>query len=148
MRRKGHFPSSQIALIVTFANYPVKYSNHVVYLVGLILFDEPLVILIVTFPQEWTHEFFYYCLKVSYNLVDDLDNINEELFPKVRDLEFLDCILEEGEMLYIPPKWWHYVRSLTTSLSVSFWWNDSGNSSVSWSFDLFSMPFCLLVFCV
>ncbi|PON69744.1 JmjC domain containing protein [Parasponia andersonii] len=61
----------------------------------------------------------------------DLDNIDEALFPKVQDLEFLDCILEEGEMLYIPPKWWHYVRSLTTSLSVSFWWSDSGNSTVS-----------------
>ncbi|CAI0412752.1 unnamed protein product [Linum tenue] len=62
----------------------------------------------------------------------DLDNIDEKQFPKLHDLEFLDCILEEGEMLYIPPKWWHYVRSLTTSLSVSFWWNnDSGSSSMS-----------------
>ncbi|KAL5566581.1 hypothetical protein UlMin_029745 [Ulmus minor] len=61
----------------------------------------------------------------------DLDNINEEQFPKVRDLEFLDCILEEGEMLYIPPKWWHYVRSLTTSFSVSFWWSTSESSSAS-----------------
>lgn len=54
----------------------------------------------------------------------DLDNIDEREFPKVHDLEFQDCILEEGEMLYIPPKWWHYVRSLTTSFSVSFWWSD------------------------
>ncbi|XWS73496.1 hypothetical protein CRYUN_Cryun02cG0134200 [Craigia yunnanensis] len=61
----------------------------------------------------------------------DLDSIDEVEFPKVRDLEFLDCILEEGEMLYIPPKWWHYVRSLTRSFSVSFWWSDSGSSTVS-----------------
>ncbi|KAG6588179.1 Lysine-specific demethylase JMJ30 [Cucurbita argyrosperma subsp. argyrosperma] len=54
----------------------------------------------------------------------DLDNIDEKEFPKVVDLDFVDCILEEGEMLYIPPKWWHYVRSLTTSFSVSFWWNN------------------------
>ena len=59
----------------------------------------------------------WFCLKV------DLDNIDEEEFPKVVDLEFMDCILGEGEMLYIPPKWWHYVRSLTTSFSVSFWWS-------------------------
>ncbi|KAK4608289.1 hypothetical protein RGQ29_001910 [Quercus rubra] len=57
----------------------------------------------------------------------DLDNIDETQFPKVHDLEFQDCILEEGEMLYIPPKWWHYVRSLTPSLSVSFWWSDIQN---------------------
>ncbi|XP_073269466.1 lysine-specific demethylase JMJ30 isoform X1 [Primulina huaijiensis] len=54
----------------------------------------------------------------------DLDDIDEQEFPKVLDLDFIDCILEEGEMLYIPPKWWHYVRSLTTSFSVSFWWNN------------------------
>ncbi|XP_071701212.1 lysine-specific demethylase JMJ30 [Rutidosis leptorrhynchoides] len=55
----------------------------------------------------------------------DLDNMDPNEFPKIEDAEFMDCILEEGEMLYIPPKWWHYVRSLTTSLSVSFWWSAS-----------------------
>ncbi|GER25069.1 2-oxoglutarate (2OG) and Fe(II)-dependent oxygenase superfamily protein [Striga asiatica] len=59
----------------------------------------------------------------------DLDNIDEKEFPRILDLEFVDCILEEGEMLYIPPKWWHYVRSLTPSFSVSFWWSHEGNSS-------------------
>lgn len=43
----------------------------------------------------------------------------------------MDCILEEGEMLYIPPKWWHYVRSLTMSFSVSFWWSKETDSSSS-----------------
>ncbi|KAK7262554.1 hypothetical protein RJT34_30128 [Clitoria ternatea] len=61
----------------------------------------------------------------------DLDDIDERKFPKVQDLEFVDCILEEGEMLYIPPKWWHYVRSLTTSLSVSFWWSEGETSDAS-----------------
>ena len=63
------------------------------------------------------------CLKV------DLDNIDEKKYPKVQDLEFVDCILEEGEMLYIPPKWWHYVRSLTNSFSVSFWWSAGETSA-------------------
>ncbi|OIV99422.1 hypothetical protein TanjilG_17232 [Lupinus angustifolius] len=58
----------------------------------------------------------------------DLDDIDERKFPKVADLEFVDCILEEGEMLYIPPKWWHYVRSLTPSCSVSFWWSEGESS--------------------
>uniref|UniRef100_A0A166GV34 JmjC domain-containing protein n=1 Tax=Daucus carota subsp. sativus TaxID=79200 RepID=A0A166GV34_DAUCS len=59
----------------------------------------------------------------------DLDNIDEKQFPNIQNLEFMDCILEEGEMLYIPPKWWHYVRSLTTSFSVSFWWSELENST-------------------
>jgi hypothetical protein len=53
----------------------------------------------------------------------DLDNIDLNEFPTVESLEFIDCILVEGDLLYIPPKWWHYVRSLPTSFSVSFWWH-------------------------
>lgn len=55
----------------------------------------------------------------------DLDNIDVKEFPMTEDLEFMDNILEEGDLLYIPPKWWHYVRSLSTSFSVSFWWRTS-----------------------
>ncbi|RNJ57297.1 hypothetical protein D7B24_006204 [Verticillium nonalfalfae] len=40
-----------------------------------------------------------------------------------RSLKYWECILEEGDMLYIPIGWWHYVRSLSVSFSVSFWWN-------------------------
>eukprot|EP01127_Copromyxa_protea_P010474 TRINITY_DN2547_c1_g1_i2.p1 TRINITY_DN2547_c1_g1~~TRINITY_DN2547_c1_g1_i2.p1 ORF type:complete len:162 (-),score=29.91 TRINITY_DN2547_c1_g1_i2:55-540(-) len=43
-------------------------------------------------------------------------------FPLVEQAEFVECILQPGELLYIPPKFWHYVRSLSTSFSVSFWW--------------------------
>jgi lysine-specific demethylase 8 len=44
-------------------------------------------------------------------------------FLKFPEARFVDCILEEGECLYIPVGWWHYVRSLSVSFSVSFWWN-------------------------
>lgn len=44
-------------------------------------------------------------------------------FPLFKDADFVDCILEEGECLYIPVGWWHYVRSLSVSFSVSFWFN-------------------------
>lgn len=52
----------------------------------------------------------------------DLENVDESEFPKFSDVPYLECILNEGEMLYIPPKWWHFVKSLSTSFSVSFWW--------------------------
>lgn len=38
-------------------------------------------------------------------------------------VEYWECILREGDTLLIPMGWWHYVRSLTVSFSVSFWWN-------------------------
>ena len=44
-------------------------------------------------------------------------------FEKFFEAQYVDCVLEPGEMLYVPRGWWHYVRSLSTSFSVSFWWN-------------------------
>ena len=43
-------------------------------------------------------------------------------FPLFPDEPFFDGILESGQAMYIPPGWWHYVKSLTPSASVSFWW--------------------------
>lgn len=40
-----------------------------------------------------------------------------------KDIPFVDCILEPGDTLYIPIGWWHYVRGLSVSFSVSIWWN-------------------------
>lgn len=47
----------------------------------------------------------------------------DESFPLFKDAQYVETILQEGECLYIPVGWWHYVRSLTVSFSVSFWWN-------------------------
>ena len=36
--------------------------------------------------------------------------------------KYVEGILEPGDGLFIPLGWWHYVRSLDMSFSVSFWW--------------------------
>lgn len=41
-------------------------------------------------------------------------------FPKA---DYVEGILSEGQCLFIPKGWWHYVRSLSPSFSVSFWWD-------------------------
>jgi hypothetical protein len=47
-----------------------------------------------------------------------------EAFPRFGEWrEFREVIVGPGECLYIPAGWWHYIESLTTSYSVSFWWN-------------------------
>ena len=51
------------------------------------------------------------------------DNKNPGKWDEFKQLEYLDCVLGEGEVLYIPIGWWHYVRGLSVSFSVSFWWN-------------------------
>ncbi|KAM6155026.1 bifunctional peptidase and arginyl-hydroxylase JMJD5 [Rhynchocyon petersi] len=53
----------------------------------------------------------------------DVENPNLEKFPKFAEAPFLSCILSPGEILFIPVKYWHYVRALDLSFSVSFWWS-------------------------
>ncbi|XP_072016447.1 lysine-specific demethylase 8-like [Amphiura filiformis] len=52
----------------------------------------------------------------------NVEDPDDGKFPLFQEARYHECILKPGEMLYIPPKCWHYVRSLTTSFSVSFWW--------------------------
>ena len=47
----------------------------------------------------------------------------EVRFPLFEQAEYVEAVLEEGESLYMPVGWWHYIRSLEASFSVSFWWN-------------------------
>jgi hypothetical protein len=60
---------------------------------------------------------------------DEGDDINarkwafEQEFPDFAEAVYVEGILEEGECLFIPKGWWHYVRSLSPSFSVSFWWD-------------------------
>ncbi|XP_005405191.1 PREDICTED: lysine-specific demethylase 8 isoform X2 [Chinchilla lanigera] len=53
----------------------------------------------------------------------DVENPDLEKFPKFAEAPFLSCTLAPGEILFIPVKYWHYVRALDLSFSVSFWWS-------------------------
>ena len=33
-----------------------------------------------------------------------------------------EAVLEPGEALYLPKKYWHHCRTLTVSMCVNFWW--------------------------
>ncbi|KAM0250056.1 hypothetical protein ACHAQJ_008749 [Trichoderma viride] len=56
----------------------------------------------------------------DYNDVsDDWESTRKEL----ERVPYWECILQPGDTLVIPIGWWHYVRSLSISFSVSFWWN-------------------------
>ena len=43
-------------------------------------------------------------------------------FPKFQNARPTELTLAPGEMLYIPPFWWHQVHSVEAAISVSFWW--------------------------
>lgn len=52
----------------------------------------------------------------------DAENPNLDYYPRFADAPYLECVLGAGQMLYIPKGHWHYVRSLSRSFSISFWW--------------------------
>jgi hypothetical protein len=45
-------------------------------------------------------------------------------FPLCRAVEPIEVILEPGDALYLPTRWWHQTRSLDVSASFNFWWAD------------------------
>lgn len=50
------------------------------------------------------------------------DPVQAARFPLFAHASGFDVVLGPGDALYIPQGWWHYVRSLTPSFSVNFWY--------------------------
>ena len=50
----------------------------------------------------------------------DGENPDLEKYPLYRNVKILEFILEPGEALFIPVGWWHHIKSLDVSISVSF----------------------------
>ena len=42
--------------------------------------------------------------------------------PLAQHAEYKEVYLKPGDCLFIPARMWHYVRSLSTSISVNYWW--------------------------
>eukprot|EP01133_Synstelium_polycarpum_P001532 gene1532-1789_t len=57
----------------------------------------------------------------------DVERPDLESFPEFATATCLDVVLEQGEMLYIPKLWWHYVRTLEPSISLNFWFQHLGS---------------------
>ena len=58
---------------------------------------------------------------VLYGAAFDPEHPDFERFPLARQAALVECIVEPGEMLYVPAGWYHQVRALTFSLSVNRW---------------------------
>lgn len=54
-----------------------------------------------------------------YSEVDLLEP-DYEKYPRFKEVEVIDVILEPGEVIFLPVGWWHHVESLDIAISVSF----------------------------
>ena len=52
----------------------------------------------------------------------DVEHPDLTRFPLFNDAQPLDFIIEPGEILFIPVRWWHYARSLDASIALNIWW--------------------------
>jgi ribosomal protein L16 Arg81 hydroxylase len=50
----------------------------------------------------------------------DLENPDPEKYPLFAQAPVMEAVLEPGEIIFIPVGWWHQVKALDISLSVSF----------------------------
>jgi histone arginine demethylase JMJD6 len=67
------------------------------------------------------------------------EGVDLDRFPKFRDARPVRFFMEPGEMLYIPPGWWHTTRALTPSIAVAvttargpIWWGVT-RSACAWA---------------
>ena len=71
----------------------------------------------VVFPPD--HEpFLYRVPKQRFSAIDDLENLDTERFPLFAHAEGTRFVLEQGESLFVPSKWWHTTTVPGASLST------------------------------
>lgn len=63
--------------------------------------------------------------------MDIEDETQRDTFPEFfSQAKFLEIILKEGEMLFIPKLWWHHVRTVENSIAVNFWFQHLGSEKL------------------
>lgn len=67
-----------------------------------------------------------YNFRHCFTDVDGRD-IDLQRFPAMANVPVLDCVLEPGEILFLPVGWWHFVEGLDISVTLAmtnFRWNN------------------------
>ncbi|PWK65253.1 Cupin-like domain-containing protein [Mucilaginibacter oryzae] len=53
----------------------------------------------------------------------NLEEPDRERFPLFNKADPYHCDLNAGDILYIPPRWWHHVKTITPSISINHWFD-------------------------
>ncbi|KAI6653760.1 hypothetical protein LOD99_3264 [Oopsacas minuta] len=74
-------------------------------------------------PSEWIHVYPYPYLHPHHAQAQvNISNVNDtDKFPFITKATGMEITLEPGDLLYLPPLWFHHVEALETSISVNAW---------------------------
>ncbi|CAH0131969.1 cupin-like domain-containing protein [Chryseobacterium sp. Bi04] len=74
---------------------------------------------ILLFDYKWK-ERLYQIPYATYALEDyDIENPDFTKFPALEGVEGIECFLEHGDTLFMPTGWWHWMKYLDGSFSIS-----------------------------
>ena len=74
---------------------------------------------VLLFDYKWKERLYKLPL-ATYSLEDyDIANPDFEKFPALEGVEGIECFLEHGDTLFMPTGWWHYMKYLDGSFSIS-----------------------------
>ena len=74
---------------------------------------------IILFDYKWK-ERLYRIPYATYALEDyDVENPDTARFPALEGVEGVECFLEHGDTLFMPTGWWHWMKYLDGSFSLS-----------------------------
>ena len=74
---------------------------------------------ILLFDYKWK-ERLYKLPFATYALEDyDIEHPDFEKFPALDGIEGIECYLEHGDTLFMPTGWWHWMKYLDGSFSIS-----------------------------
>lgn len=79
--------------------------------------------LVVYPPEEW-HHIYAFQRRSPVPTFCGIDGEAPDLvrFPRSAHARRVVITLRAGEMLFLPSRWWHQVRSVEPSINVNFWW--------------------------
>jgi len=73
-------------------------------------------------PLQWKNLYMYPRLHPMWHKAQVLfDAPDLERFPNYKNVISYEALLEPGDVLYVPPYWWHHVESITRCVSLASW---------------------------
>ena len=76
---------------------------------------------VVLFPPQEALNLY---LEGDKSVIVDVENPNLEMYPKFADVIKYKCILEPGDILFIPALWFHNVTALQFGIAVNVFWKN------------------------